>query len=60
MSKAELVAAVQKALGKEASSAQAERAVDAVIQGIKTGFKKTKSVQAINAQPLEKVKLAAV
>jgi hypothetical protein len=32
MSKAELVAAVQKALGKEASSAQAERAVDAVIQ----------------------------
>ena len=47
MSKAELVAAVQKALGKEASSAQAERAVDAVIQGIKTGFKKTKSVQLV-------------
>jgi hypothetical protein len=33
MSKAELVAAVQKALGKEASSAQAERTVDAVIEG---------------------------
>src|SRR6476646_411377 len=47
MSKAELVAAVQKALGKEASSAQAERAVDAVIQGIKTGFKKTISVQLV-------------
>jgi DNA-binding protein HU-beta len=47
MSKAELVAAVQKALGKEASSAQAERTVDAVIEGIKTGVKKTKSVQLV-------------
>ena len=47
MSKAELVAAVQKSLGKETSSAQADRAVDAVINGIKTGVKKTKSVQLI-------------
>ena len=47
MSKAELVAAVQKALGKEATSAQAERAVDAVIEGIKIGVKKTKSVQLV-------------
>ena len=47
MSKAELVAAVQKSLGKEASSAQAERTVDAVIEGIKTGVKKTKSVQLV-------------
>jgi DNA-binding protein HU-beta len=47
MSKAELVAAVQKALGKEASSAQAERTVDAVIEAIKTGVKKTKSVQLV-------------
>jgi len=48
MSKAELVATVQKALGKEASSAQAERTVDAVIEGIKTGVKKTKSVQLVH------------
>ena len=47
MSKAELVAAVQKALGKEVSSAQAERTVDAVIEAIKTGVKKTKSVQLV-------------
>jgi nucleoid DNA-binding protein len=47
MSKAELVAAVQKSLGKETSSAQADRTVDAVINGIKTGVKKTKSVQLI-------------
>jgi len=47
MSRAELVATVQKALGKEASSAQAERTVDAVIEGIKTGVKKTKSVQLV-------------
>jgi DNA-binding protein HU-beta len=47
MSKAELVAAVQKSLGKETSSAQAVRTVEAVINGIKTGVKKTKSVQLI-------------
>ena len=47
MSKAELVEAVQKALGKDTSSAQAERVVSAVIEGIKTGVKKTKSVQLI-------------
>ena len=47
MSKAELVKAVQKALGKETSSAQAERVVSAVIEGIKTGVKKTKSVQVV-------------
>jgi len=46
MSKAELVAAVQKSLGKETSSSQADRTVDAVINGIKTGVK-TKSVQLI-------------
>jgi DNA-binding protein HU-beta len=47
MSKAELVATVQKTLGKETSSAQSERTVDAVIEGIKTGVKKTKSVQLV-------------
>ena len=47
MSKAELVAAVQKSLGKETSSSQSDRTVDEVINGIKTGVKKTKSVQLI-------------
>ena len=47
MSKAELVAHVQKTLGKEVSAAQAERTVAAVIDGIKVGVKKTKSVQLI-------------
>jgi DNA-binding protein HU-beta len=47
MSKAELVAHVQKALGKEISAAQAERTVAAVIDGIKAGVKKTKIVQLI-------------
>ena len=47
MSKAELVAAVQKSLGKEISSAQANRTVAAVIDGVKTGVKKTKNVQLI-------------
>jgi len=47
MSKTELVAVVQKSLGKEISAAQAGRVVNAVIDGIKTGIKKTKSVQLI-------------
>jgi len=47
MSKAELVASIQKTLGKETSAAQAERTLAAVIDGIKVGVKKTKSVQLI-------------
>lgn len=47
MNKAELVAAVQKSLGKETSKAQAERAVAAVIDGVKGGLKKGKPVQLI-------------
>ena len=47
MSKAELVSLVQKSLGKEVSNAQAERTVTAVIDGIKAGIKKSKSVQLI-------------
>jgi DNA-binding protein HU-beta len=42
-----LVEAVQKSLGKETSKAEAERAVNAVIDAIKAGVKKTKSVQLI-------------
>ena len=47
MNKAELVQSVQKALGKDASRAQAERAVGAVVDGIKAGLKKDKNVQLI-------------
>jgi nucleoid DNA-binding protein len=45
MNKVELVANVQKSLGT--SKADAERAVNAVIDGIKAGIKKTKTVQLI-------------
>ncbi len=46
MNKAELVESVQKALGG-VSKAEAERSVSAVIDSIKGGLKKTKSVQLI-------------
>lgn len=45
MNKVELVTAVQKTLGS--SKADAERAVNAVIDGVKLGIKKTKNVQLI-------------
>jgi len=45
MNKVELVTTVQKTLGS--TKADAERAVDAVISGIKLGVKKTKNVQLI-------------
>lgn len=45
MNKVELVTAVQKSL--DSSKADAERAVNAVINGIKQGVKKTKNVQLI-------------
>lgn len=45
MNKAELVAVVQKSLSS--SKAEAERAVAAVIDAIKTGLKKGKPVQLI-------------
>jgi len=45
MNKVELVAAVQKTLGS--SKADAERALAAVLDGIKLGIKKTKNVQLI-------------
>ncbi len=40
MNKSELVESVQKALGKDTSKAEAERAVEATIDGIKAGLKK--------------------
>jgi nucleoid DNA-binding protein len=51
MSKAELVVSIQKALGKETSIAQAERVLSAVIENIKSGVKKTKSVQRSGLPP---------
>lgn len=45
MNKVELIVAVQKNLGT--SKADAERAVNAVIDSIKAGVKKTKTVQLI-------------
>lgn len=45
MNKVALVESVQKSLG--VSKADAERAVSAVIDGIKLGIKKSKSVQLI-------------
>lgn len=47
MSKAELVSAIQKSIGKDVSAAQAERVLKAVVDGIKAGVKKTKSVQLV-------------
>ncbi len=45
MNKAELVESVQKALGSDTSKAAAERSVDAVLESIKKGVKKDKTVQ---------------
>ena len=47
MNKAELAQAVQKLLGHDTSRAAAERALDAVISGIKAGLKKDQTVQLI-------------
>ena len=47
MNKNELVEAVQKDLGKETSKAEAERAVNSVVNCIKAGVKKKKAVQLI-------------
>lgn len=75
MNKAQLVEEVQKTLGGETSRAAAERAVEAVISGIKKGIKKDKEVQLIgfgtfsvstraartgvNPQTKEKIKIKA-
>ncbi len=59
MNKAELVLAVQKTLGKETSKAAAERAVNAVIDGVKKGIKKDKEVQLIGFGTFKVAKRAA-
>ena len=47
MNKAELVAAIQKELGTETSKAAAERALDAVLSGIRRGVKSGNPVQLV-------------
>lgn len=47
MNKAELIEAVQKALGKEATKKQASEAVAAVLDSIAKGIKKDEAVQVI-------------
>ena len=47
MNKAELIVAVQKALGKETTKRAADEAVEAVLDSIAKGIKKDKKVQII-------------
>ncbi len=47
MNKAELILEIQNQLGKEATKACAERALDAVLAAFKAGIKKDKSVQLV-------------
>ncbi len=47
MNKAELVEDVRNTLGNDTTKAAAERAVDAVLEGIKRGVKKDQSVQLV-------------
>jgi DNA-binding protein HU-beta len=59
MNKAELVEAVQKALGKDATKRSADEAVDAVLDAISQGVKADKKVQIIGFGTFEVKKRAA-
>ncbi len=59
MNKAELVEAVQKALGDDATKRAAEDALSAVLDSIVTGIKKDKKVQIIGFGTFEVKKRAA-
>lgn len=59
MNKAELLAEIQKTLGADTSKAAAERALDAVLEGIKKGIKKDKAVQLIGFGTFSVAKRAA-
>lgn len=75
MNKAELIVEIQKLLGKDASKACAERALNSVLDAIKAGVKKNKKLQligfgtfsvverkarmGINPQTKEKIKIKA-
>ena len=47
MNRAALIDYVQKGMGKDGSRAEADRAVCLVIEGIKTGLQRDKSVQLV-------------
>jgi nucleoid DNA-binding protein len=47
LNRAQLVDSIQKQLGKDTSKAAAERALNAVVDSIKAGVKKSKAVQLI-------------
>jgi nucleoid DNA-binding protein len=47
LNRAQLVQSIQKQLGKDTSKAAAERALNAVVDSIKAGVKKSKAVQLI-------------
>ena len=59
MNKAQLVAEVQKSLGADTSKASAERAIQAVLEGIKKGIKRDKKVQLIGFGTYSVTKRAA-
>ena len=59
MNKGELIEAVKANLGTDASKALAERAVEAVLEGIKAGIKKDSSVQRIGLGTFTVAKRAA-
>ncbi len=59
MNKAELVEAVQKSLGKDATKRAADEAVEAVLDAISKGIKKDKKVQIIGFGTFEVKKRAA-
>ncbi len=47
MNKAELIETVQNNLGDDAARADAERAIDAVLNGIRSGIQNDQSVQIV-------------
>lgn len=59
MNKAELILEVQKLLEKDCSKAEAERAINAVLNAIKSGVKKDKLVQLIGFGTFKVAKRAA-
>lgn len=59
MNKADLIEAVQKALGNDATKKAAAEAISAVLQSIATGVKKQKRVQIVGFGTFEVRKRAA-
>jgi DNA-binding protein HU-beta len=59
MNKAELIDAIQAALGKDATKRQADESLDAVLSAIAAGVKKDKKVQIIGFGTFEVKERAA-